>query len=242
MQATISRYRVSELFQQALQVGLIREEDTAILFHDLDYLASRIAYLKSCFPATTLHGLAIKSNPLLRILEFTRKLGTGVEAATTGELTLALKAGYLPHQIVFDSPVKTVADLRFALEQGVHVNCDNLMELNRVDILLKDIQSASNIGIRINPQVGVGSILESSVAGEYSKFGVPIKSRRKELEDAFSNYSWLTGIHLHVGSQGCAMELLVEGVGILYDFTQDINEKRKARSEQPIDIFDIGGG
>ena len=242
MKSNLSREHIAETTRQALQQGLIREEDTAVLFQDLDYLASRIAYLQSCFPPTTLHGLAIKSNPLLRILEFTRELGTGVEAATTGEITIALRAGYRPDQIVFDSPVKTIPDLEFALKLGVHVNCDNLSELERVNLLLDKIGSSSTIGIRINPQVGVGSIIESSVADEYSKFGVPIKSKRKELEEAFSTYSLLTGVHLHVGSQGCAMEMLVEGVGILYDFVLEINEIRNSKFAKQISIFDIGGG
>ncbi|TSA25128.1 MAG: diaminopimelate decarboxylase [Bacteroidetes bacterium] len=242
MISNLSRHHIAEVTRQALQEGLIREEDTAVLFQDLDYLAARIAYLTSCFPPTTLHGLAIKSNPLLRILEHTRKLGTGVEAATAGEIHIALKAGYLPDRIVFDSPVKTLSDLRFALETGIHLNCDNLDELKRVDSLLKKMHSTSTIGIRINPQVGVGSILESSVAGEYSKFGVPVTGKRKELEEAFLSYPWLTGVHLHVGSQGCAMELLVNGVGVLYDFALLINEKRKTKNEKPISIFDIGGG
>ncbi|MFC2101621.1 diaminopimelate decarboxylase [Bacteroidota bacterium] len=238
----IPRPAISSIFRQALQEGLIRDEDTAVLFHDLDYLRSRITYLTSCFPSTTLHGLAIKSNPLLRILEFTRELGCGVEAATTGEIVIALKAGYPADQIVFDSPVKTIPDLQFAMKKGVHINCDNLEELKRVDILLKDTTSSATFGIRINPQIGVGSILESSVAGEYSKFGVPINTKREELVNAFQNYPWLSGVHLHVGSQGCAMEMLVEGVGVLYDFVSEINEIRKKKNEIQISIFDIGGG
>ena len=130
----IPRKNISTLFRHALKERLIHEEDTAVLFYDLEYLASRIAYLRSCFPASTLHGLAIKANPLIRVLEFTRELGSDVEAATVGEISIALRAGYAPNRIVFDSPVKTISDLRFALEQGVHVNCDNLDELKRVDI------------------------------------------------------------------------------------------------------------
>jgi len=238
----LSHQHIAEITRRALHDGLIREEDTAIIFQDLDCLASRIAYLKSCFPASTLHALAIKANPLIRILEFTREFGMGVEAATIGEVSLALKKGYPSHRIVFDSPVKTESDLRFALEKGIHLNIDNLSELHRVDKLLNKIHSTSVIGIRINPQVGEGSILESSVAGHYSKFGVPIGNRRKELEEAFLRYPWLTGIHLHVGSQGCPIDLLVTGAGILYDFALGVNETRIANNKQPISVFDIGGG
>ncbi|MBC8314409.1 MAG: diaminopimelate decarboxylase [Bacteroidales bacterium] len=238
----ISRHQISDIVQQALKEGLVREEDTAILFQDLGYLKSRISDLISLFPPDTLHGLAIKTNPLAKILEFTRSLGVGAEAATVGEINLSLQAGFSPDKIVFDSPVKTISDLQFALKKGIHLNCDNLSELKRVNILLKEVDSSSTIGIRINPQVGFGTILESSVAGDYSKFGVPIQTNRNELTEAFLTYPWLTGVHLHVGSQGCSVEMLVEGVGILYDFALEINEQRTANGEQPITIFDIGGG
>ena len=98
------------------------------------------------------------------------------------------------------------------------------------------------VGLRINPQVGVGKILESSVAGLYSKFGVPVRFKRKELEEAYLTYPWLTGVHLHVGSQGCDVGMLVEGIGILYDFITGINPKRAAAGLPPVTTFDIGGG
>ncbi len=246
-----SNLNVSEIGQalkSALEQKMIREEDTAVIFYDLAFLEERLQQLVLSFPSSTLHGLAIKANPLLRVMDFARMAGEkmnaniGVEAASMGEVSLALKTGYRPDQVVYDSPVKTMAELEFALKTGIHLNIDNLDELERVNNLLNTFDSASSIDIRINPQVGVGTILESSVAGEYSKFGVPIGSRRKELKEAFLKFPWLRGMHLHVGSQGCAMELLVNGTGVLYDFAVELNEQRIVAGFPPIDTFDIGGG
>jgi len=242
MKSNLTPGQISMAFQGALELGMIRDKDTAVICYDMDFLEERIRHLISLFPASALHGLAIKANPLIPILGFTRQLGTGVEAASLGEVNLALTTGYRPDQIVYDSPVKTMAELKFALKKGIHVNIDNLSELERVKYLLNTIRSASTIGLRINPQIGVGSILESSVAGEYSKFGIPIRYRRKELLAAFLENPWLTGVHLHVGSQGCARELLVEGIGVLYAFVVEVNSLMKAGSREPVSIFDIGGG
>ncbi|MEI7500994.1 MAG: diaminopimelate decarboxylase, partial [Bacteroidota bacterium] len=159
-----------------------------------------------------------------------------------GEVTLALKTGYRPDQIVFDSPVKTIADLEFALKTGIHINIDNFSELERVNKMLLNTSLSGSIGLRINPQVGIGAIQESSVAGEYSKFGVPINYNRQALEDVFLTCPWLTGVHLHVGSQGCPLMLLVEGIGVIYDFVMDINKRRLETGLTPVSIFDIGGG
>ena len=69
-----------------------------------------------------------------------------------------------------------------------------------------------------------------------------MKYQRAALEEAFTTYPWLTGVHLHVGSQGCSVGMLTEGVGILYDFVLEMNEKRRRTGLPPISVFDTGGG
>lgn len=46
--------------------------------------------------------------------------------ASHGELRQALACGFVPDRVVFDSPIKTPAELRFALRAGVRLNLDNL--------------------------------------------------------------------------------------------------------------------
>ena len=235
----ISATKIQSVFQLALQNGLIRNEDSSVIFYDLDHLEERIRHLVSLFPPSALHGIALKANPLIFILKILDKLGMGVEAASLGEVIIALNTGYSPKKIIYDSPVKTIQELDFALSKGIHINIDSLSELERVAVLKNKIGSESTVGIRINPQVGTGTILESSVAGEYSKFGVPIKTQKAELIEAFAKYNWLTGVHLHVGSQGCPMDLLLKGIEIVYEFVQEVNLKS---GHSQITIFDIGGG
>jgi len=233
---------IGNALRSALSQDLIRNDDSLLMFHALYFLENRYRSLKNAFPDSALHGIAMKANPLRKILEFLLPLGAGTEVASPGELYLAMKAGYPPSRIVFDSPAKTISELEFALKSGVHINADSLAELERIFILKKNITKTGTIGIRINPQIGTGTIEESSVAGFYSKFGVPIGSGRDALTEAFLKYDWLTGVHLHVGSQGCSQDLLLGGIGIVYDFVLDINEKRQAKGMPPVDIFDIGGG
>jgi diaminopimelate decarboxylase len=244
IQHGLSKAGISDAFKHALSGGLVRPDDTALIFYDLSYLEDRIRRLVSAFPQGTLHALAIKANPLLNVLGFTREISpaVGVEAASIGEVRLALHAGYEPARIVYDSPVKTHAELEEALRFGVHLNVDNFSELSRIAGILGDRYPQSTIGIRVNPQVGVGKIAESSVAGEYSKFGIPLKQSRQELMDAFSRHPWLTGVHLHVGSQGCAPDMLIEGAGKVYELVMEINEKRAGEGFSPVMLFDIGGG
>ena len=231
------------LIQAFKKDKIITPEDTSLLFYDLTFLQKRIEDLKKTFPANTLHAIAIKANPLISILKFINQFDVGVEAASLPELEIAVHSGFSPNKIVFDSPVKTNDEIETSLKLGVHINADSLIEFKRISELLRKTKSKSTIGIRINPQVGTGAIASTSVAGEYSKFGVPIKEKREELIETFLKFDWLTGVHLHIGSQGCEIDLLQKGIGIVFDFVKEVNKKLELKkSKKRINTFDIGGG
>ena len=243
MPERITCEKMSQVFRNSLKEKIVNNENTSVIFYDLSFLEERVNELIRLFPQSTLHAIAVKANPLTKILSFLNFLNVGAEAAGLPELYLAEKSGLDPDKIVFDSPVKTMPELEYAMKLGAHINADSLAELKRIAELLNMIRTKSSFGIRINPQVGTGKILSTSVAGEYSKFGVPIKEYRKELIQSFLEYDWLRGVHLHTGSQGCPVELLVKSVKVVYDFVNETNEllKRNGKGKQ-IDVFDIGGG
>jgi diaminopimelate decarboxylase len=244
MQTRLSDDKISITFSKAIQNRkIIGEDDTAIIFYDLSFLEERIRDLVTLFPSATLHGIAVKANPLYKILERMNKFDVGLEAATLPELYIAANAGYTPDKIVFDSPTKTIHELEYALALGVHINADSLSDLDRISIILKDGQPKGTIGVRINPQVGTGKILSTSVAGEYSKFGVPLKEYREELIEIFMKYRWLRGVHLHIGSQGISLEQLLLGLEKIMEFVYQVNGYlEKEPGGRKIDVLDIGGG
>ncbi len=233
--------RAAEALRQALAGGFLRAEDTAAVFQDLGLLDARFLRIRAAFPETALHAVAVKANPLRRLLERLPAHGAGAEVASLPELTLALAAGFPPDRIVFDSPAKTTEELRSALEKGVRLNADNFEELARIASLRAEVPaSTSAIGIRINPQVGAGRIASTSTAGVYSKFGVPLLERRADLQRAFAQYDWLRGVHVHVGSQGCALELLVEAVRRVVEFAEEAAAQEPGSAR--VETIDIGGG
>jgi diaminopimelate decarboxylase len=240
---SITAEEISSIFRNALKSGkIIRNDDTSIIFYSLSFLQERINELKKVFPQNSLHAIAIKANPLLANLKFIKKLNVGAEAASLPEVYLALKAAFKNDKIVFDSPAKTKEEIAFALKNGININADSLEELELIKKFLIDIKSKSRIGIRINPQVGIGKIPETSVAGEYSKFGVPIKEKREELQKFIFENDWLRSVHLHIGSQGISLQMLLRGNKTVYDFVIHTNKLLIKKSKKPIDRFDIGGG
>ena len=244
MQTRLADEQISAVFVKFLQQkDLIDTGDTAVIFYDLSFLNESVQDLVATFPATTLHAVAIKANPLQKILNKIKTRDVGVEAATLPELHLAIGAGFTADKIVFDSPAKTIAELEFALHAGIHVNADSFAELERIDAILRQKPSTSTIGLRINPQVGTGKILATSVAGDYSKFGVPLNDYRHEIKEAFWRYDWLRGVHVHIGSQGCQVEMLISGIAKVLDLVHEINAELHAQQKPgKIHLFDLGGG
>jgi diaminopimelate decarboxylase len=217
--------------------------DTSFLMYNLDFIEARMNGLCDLFPGGTLHTIAVKANPLVRVLEKIKKSGNGAEVASLPELFLAENAGFAPENIVFDSPCKTKEEIEYALKIGVYVNADSFAELDRIAETLKTLKSASKIGLRINPQVGAGNIKSTSVAAEISKFGIPMNTNRDNIIEYYLKYSWLNGIHVHIGSQGCPVPLLVSGIRKVLDFAIEVNKRLECESKpNRINVFDIGGG
>jgi diaminopimelate decarboxylase len=232
--------RASRCVQLALESGLLSEATPALIFHDLDRMQARIAELQQVFPANTLHTVAIKANPLQAVLRNAVETGAGLEAASQEEVWLAQAAGCPPERIVFDSPAKTPGELNAAIAEGLCINVDNEWELARLNSLLQEHPTGppARIGLRINPLVGKGSIGITSVGSRGSKFGIPIDNRAAIL-DLYRRYSWLNGIHVHVGSQGSPLEHLVQAVKVAFEYVDLINQQAHRKQ---ITFVDIGGG
>lgn len=222
----------------ALACGVMDGEDTAALFYGLDALDARFREARDAFPEGTLHAVAVKAAPLPALLGRLAALGAGMEAASLPEMHLALSSGCPPDRVVYDSPAKTAAELREALALGVHLNADNFQELERLDAFTAKTAPKASMGLRVNPQVGQGAIEATSVAGEFSKFGEPVLKRR-EIIEAYLRRPWLTGIHMHVGSQGCGLELFTRAARTVLDLVRDICS---AAGRRQVTRIDIGGG
>ncbi|MHB9861246.1 type III PLP-dependent enzyme domain-containing protein [Streptomyces sp. YIM S03343] len=203
--------------------------------------------LRSAFAAVTppgtpvLHAFAVKATPLVPVLHLLATEGLGAEVASPGELALAQAAGIPPTRTVLDSPAKTPQELHEALTLGIAVNADNPQELDRIDTLVRPTHTTSPLGIRVNPQLGAGTIEALSTATPTSKFGVPLRDEgaREWVIEAFEGRPWLTRLHAHTGSQGIPLDLLARGIAETYELAEEINARAGRRQ---IDTIDIGGG
>ncbi|MER7486369.1 diaminopimelate decarboxylase [Streptomyces sp. NPDC126497] len=231
----------------AVEQGLLDTGTPLVGLLDVTGIRESAAGLRAAFDAVTapgtpvLHAFAVKASPLVPVLRLLRAEGIGAEVAGPGELALARAAGVEPERTVLDSPAKTPAELREALALGIAVNADNPQELARIDALRAGSGSRSPLGIRVNPQVGGGSIEALSTATETSKFGVALRDEgaREWVVRAYLDRPWLTRLHAHTGSQGIALTTMAQGVARTYALAEEINRRAGRRQ---VDTVDIGGG
>ena len=227
------------VLQSAIDAGLLDDRQLVVGFVDTGGVRSTIDSLLGSFPSHFRHTFAAKANSMTRALELVRSRGMGCEVASNGELHQALRAGFEPGDIIYDEPAKTMTMLEFAIREGISFNIDNFQEFDRVRDLLGGSVPASTIGFRINPQVGSGSIGAMSTATATSKFGVALndEGNRRKLIDCYANNPWLSSVHTHIGSQGCSIALMVDGIRRVADLVNDINA-----AGGRVDVLDIGGG
>ncbi|MER5528844.1 diaminopimelate decarboxylase [Streptomyces sp. NPDC002677] len=239
--------RRDDAVRAAVEQGLLGPDAPIVGLLDVTGIRASAAALRRAFEAVAapgtpiLHAFAVKANPLVPVVRLLAGEGIGAEVASAGELALARAAGVPAERTVFDAPAKTGAELREALALGIAVNADNPQELRRIDALMDSAHSRSPLGIRVNPQIGAGSIGATSTATATSKFGVGLRDEgaREWVVRAFAERPWLTRLHAHIGSQGISLSLLARGVAETYALAEEINARIGRRQ---IDTLDIGGG
>ncbi|CAN0544934.1 unnamed protein product [Ectocarpus sp. 12 AP-2014] len=222
--------------------SLPREPDNSAVVFDVDALRAAFAAAKQAFPPHWNHCVAVKSCPLSVVVQEAVRAGLGIEAASFVELYMGLALGCPADLAAFDSPAKTDGELEMALARGVLINANSLVELDRIDAIIKrqGCPTSARVGIRLNPLVGAGSIAELSVSTSTSKFAVPMTPANVlAVVDAFRKWPWLVALHTHVGSQGYSVEQLAEGIAVLCEIADVIDGKLgKGR----VTLLDIGGG
>ena len=234
--------RKQQIISHAIRENIINDNLTVVGIMDLDGLQKTVSDAYAAFPENFFHTFAVKANALVNVLKPLREYGMGAEVASPGELMIAQSAGFEAKDIIFDSPAKTISDLRTCIQHNISLNIDNLQELERIDQIIKEFPNTKSvIGFRVNPQIGSGKIASTSTATATSKFGFALADgdNRQQLINIYKERPWLQSIHTHTGSQGCELELMANGVKVITELAEEINA---VIGHQQVVRLDIGGG
>ncbi|MFA6574010.1 MAG: diaminopimelate decarboxylase [Nocardioides sp.] len=131
--------------------------------------------------------------------------GLNLDVCSSGELTVALKAGFDPARIGYHGNNKTYPELRRAVAAGVgRIIVDSFAEIERLAQVAADLGTSTRVMVRVTAGVEAHTHEYIATAHEDQKFGFSITSgdaleavRRVVAADGLE----LLGLHSHIGSQ-----------------------------------------
>ncbi len=146
---------------------------------------------------------AVKANSNLAVLNVLARLGSGFDIVSGGELERVLAAGGDPAKVVFSGVGKTAAEMRRALEVGIHCfNIESEAELHRLNTVAAGIDKVAAISLRVNPDVDAKTHPYISTGLKENKFGITIDQAIQVYQDAAAlSHIRIVGIDCHIGSQ-----------------------------------------
>jgi diaminopimelate decarboxylase len=178
---------------------------------------------------------ASKAFPCTAVLELFAREGLWCDAASAGELHLALGAGFAPERIVLHGNAKSEAELRMALRHRVGaIVLDNFDEIERLAGLVAEgalvDRHAQPVLVRVTPDVRGETHEKISTGQADSKFGFSMVDAPEAIARVQEVQGLdMRGLHAHIGSQLLSLE----------PFERAARELAKL-GEFP--VWDVGGG
>jgi diaminopimelate decarboxylase len=168
-----------------------------------------------------------------------REREAGAEVASSGELAVALAAGFAPEDIVFAGPGKTDDELRRVVEAGIFAdNVESLGEIDRLAEIAREMGREIGVGLRINPDAQLmGS--QMRMGGTVGQFGMD----QAELEEAVAKTLShpeliLRGVHVYTATQVFEVEPLLEHCRNIFEVALEAADYAGG----PLQMIDFGGG
>ncbi|WP_296247238.1 diaminopimelate decarboxylase [Pseudomonas sp. UBA4194] len=233
--------RDGELFAEGVALSAIAQR-----FGTPTYVYSRAhieaqyrAYADALQGTSSLVCFAVKANSNLAVLNVLARLGAGFDIVSGGELERVLAAGGRADRVVFSGVGKTRADMRRALEVGVHCfNVESTDELERLQQVAAELGVRAPVSLRVNPDVDAGTHPYISTGLKENKFGIDIAA----AEDVYVRAAQLpnlevVGVDCHIGSQLTSLPPFLDALDRLLDLVDRLGD-----CGIYLQHIDLGGG
>ncbi len=215
-------------------------EGTPLYVYSASTITTRYQAIDEAFRSYP-HSLhyALKANSTLAIARLLRGLGSAADANSGGEIDVALRAGFIPEQIVFTGVGKTAAELAQAIDLGVKtINAESEGELERIDLLARERQTRARVALRVNPDIDARSHPHISTGLKTNKFGIALDAAREICRRASRREALeIVGLHIHVGSQITDLDPLRRAAQAIVTLARELRDDGII-----IDHLDLGGG
>jgi diaminopimelate decarboxylase len=171
---------------------------------------------------------ASKAFPCTAALRIFAEEGLSCDVASGGELHMALRGGFDPERIYMHGNNKTPEELEYALASGVgHVIVDSFDEIDRLASVA--VGRRQRVLVRVTPGLRPETHYKIATGQEDSKFGIPLASLPRAVEECERAGLEVRGLHAHIGSQVFDLDI--------YDALAEV---LAAAGEFP--VINMGGG
>ena len=229
-----------EFFNSSSFKKIINSISTPCYIYNKDKIIENLSYLKEKFLNCNAEiFFAIKANTSLKILEIIKNYEIGAEVTSPGEIFLALKAGFKPEKILYNSIARKEEDVFYVIEKGVtFLNFESIDQGILLEKCAKKMNSKLKTFIRINLGIFPNTHPYLSTSSPKSKFGITFEELKSNLKKLKSfKFAEIVGIHSHIGSQILEPEPFVKA-------TKKIEEVFKFLKNEGFNIkyINLGGG
>ena len=234
-------YRHGELHAEGVALSAIAAEyDTPCFVYSRQAIEQAYQAWDSALQGVPhLVCFAVKANSNLAVLNLLARQGAGFDIVSGGELERVLAAGGEPSRIVFSGLGKTAAEMRRALEVGIHCfNIESTGELERLQLVAAELNIKAPISLRVNPDVDAKTHPYISTGLKENKFGIDIANAPAVYRRAAElSHIDICGVDCHIGSQLTDDTPLIDALRRLLELIDGL-------AEEGIHIrhLDLGGG
>lgn len=215
-----------------------RRYGTPLYVYDVPVVRTRMTAIRSVLPTCADVFYAVKANGSLALVDELRRLGSGADVCSLGELETVRAAGFSPGRVLFTGPSKSEREIAEAVAWGVGlIVVESAAEAARVAAVAARAGVRQAVLLRVNPgpELARGGI---ATTAPRCKFGVDeadastVARRIRALPGVV-----LRGIHVSTDSNVCSAERLLERARYTFALAARLRDEGCA-----IEVVDLGGG
>ncbi len=179
---------------------------------------------------------SVKANSNIQILKVLKKMGSGADVVSGGELLKAIKSGIKPNKIVFSGVGKTEEEIKLAIRKNILlINVESENEAVLINKISGQLRKKTAIGVRLNPDINAPTHQKISTGKAEDKFGLS----KNNLISFCLNIKKLKNLRLnalsvHIGSQILSENPFKKTLKVLEEIIKKTNISFK--------FIDLGGG
>ena len=169
------RYKNNNLFVEGVSVRKLASKLSTpfYLYSEGNIIENFKSFSNNFKTSKPLICFSVKANSNIQILKVLKKMGSGADVVSGGELLKAIKSGIKPNKIVFSGVGKTEDEIKLAIRKKILlINVESENEAILINKIAGKLKKQTAIGIRLNPDINAPTHKKISTGKAEDKFGL----------------------------------------------------------------------